>query len=65
MKQNAKTAGVVKTTPETKDSQVHPAVRWWPLQTPRLTGRPFASPVAKIPRADSPLTPGEVRTEPL
>lgn len=65
MKHNAKTAGVVKTTPEAKDSQVHPTVRWWPIQTPRLLGRPFSSPVAKIPRAESPLTPGDARNEAL
>jgi hypothetical protein len=61
MKHSTKTAGVVKTTPETKDSQIHPAVRWWPMQTPRLVGRPFTNPVAKIPRAESPLTPGETQ----
>jgi hypothetical protein len=59
MKQPVKAAGFHKKNVETKDSQVHPIVRWWPIQTPRLTGQPFKNPVAEIPSAQSPLKPRE------
>jgi hypothetical protein len=59
MKKPAKTAGFRTKDPETKESTVHPIVRWWPIHTPRLLGEPFENPVPKIPTANTPLTPSK------
>lgn len=55
MKKPAKTAGFRTKIPGTKESEVNPIVRWWPIQTPRLKGEPFENPVVEIPKSDSPL----------
>jgi hypothetical protein len=55
MKKPAKTAGIQKKNADTKESQVHPIVRWWPIQTPRLMGERFENPVSEIPTVNSPI----------
>ena len=57
MKQPTKTAGAWTKNPETKESQIHPTVRWWPIHTPRLLGEPFENPVREIPMAKTPIKP--------
>ena len=57
MKQPAKTAGIRTKTPAANEYQIHPTVRWWPIQTPRLLGEPFTNPVTEIPTAKTPITP--------
>lgn len=59
MKKSAKTAGVHKIDSDAKESLAHPVVRWWPLNTPRLTGKPFENPVARIPTVNSPIAKRE------